>query len=329
MKYFGLIAALIISIAVAITIGPADISLAQIWAILSNKIGFTSTELTPTLEAIIWQGRLPRVLAAGAVGGGLAIAGVVMQSLTRNPLADPYLLGVSSGAGVGAVLVLVAGVPMLLVPGAFIGALSALVLALLIATTGRTLSPARAVLAGLAVAQLAAALTSLLIFWKSSGDSYREILSWLMGSLASARWSDAGIATSATVIIGLVIWLHASQLDAFAFGDDAAASLGVSVNQIRWLLFVAVALLTGALVAVSGAIGFVGLVLPHTVRFITGSRHQLLLPAAALSGAIFLIWADTLARTAFDPRELPVGAVTAIVGVPVFIFLLRRRKSWS
>jgi iron complex transport system permease protein len=253
-----------------------------------------------------------------------------MQSLTRNPLADPYLLGLSSGASLGAVAVLVLGVSLLLPVAAFAGALLALAATLTLARTGGTLSPGRAVLAGLAVSQLAAAGTSFVIFWSSTGDSYREILAWLMGSLGGTTWLSVAISGIALLLVGAVLIAASGQLDAFAFGDTAAAALGVGVDRTRWTLMTAVALLVGALVAVSGAIGFVGLVLPHAVRSLTGPAHRRLLPVAALAGGTLLVWADTLARTLFAPRELPVGIVTALVGVPVFVALLRRRgSSWT
>jgi iron complex transport system permease protein len=254
-----------------------------------------------------------------------------MQSLTRNSLADPYLLGLSSGASLGAVAVLVVGVGLLLPVAAFAGALLALVATLGLARTRGILTPGRAVLAGLAISQLFAAATSFVIFWTATGDSYREILSWLMGSLAGATWPSVAISGVALLGVGAVLTASAGRLDAFAFGDTAAAALGVDVARTRWTLLTLVALLTGAMVAVSGAIGFVGLVLPHAVSALTGPGHRRLLPVAALSGAVFLVWADTAARTVFAPRELPVGIITALIGVPVFAALLRRGRgaAWS
>ena len=250
-----------------------------------------------------------------------------MQSVTRNPLADPYLLGLSSGASLGAVAVLILGVGFALPVAAFAGALLALIATLSIARVGGTISPGRAVLAGLAIAQLAAAGTSFVIFWSAKGDSYREILNWLLGSVAGASWSSVAISVGALVVVGTGILLSGSRLDAFAFGDTAAASLGINVNATRWVLLTAVALLTGAMVSVSGAIGFVGLILPHVVRALTGPGHRRLLPLVVVAGAVFLVVADTLARTVFDPRELPVGIVTAFIGVPVFIALIKRKRS--
>ena len=321
---------LVASVLVAVTIGPSGLSLSEVARSLDSHLGLGVGPPPPLHDAIVWQLRLPRVLTAAGVGAGLALAGAVMQSLTRNPLADPYLLGLSSGASLGAVAVLVVGVGLLLPVAAFAGALAALAATFALARTGGSLSPGRAVLAGLAVSQLAAAGTSFVIFWSSTGDSYREILAWLMGSVAGATWSSVAVAGGTLVVIGTALVLAGGRLDAFTFGDTAAAALGVGVDRTRWTLLTAVALLVGALVAVSGAIGFVGLVLPHAVRSLTGPAHRRLLPVAALAGGTLLVWADTAARTVFAPRELPVGIVTALVGVPVFAVLLRRRgASWT
>ncbi len=277
-------------------------------------------------EAIVWQGRAPRVVTAVAVGGGLAIAGVVMQALTHNPLADPYLLGVSSGASVGAVGALALGVATLWVlpVAAFAGALAAL--ATTLAVAGRGASPVRIILAGVAVGYLGSALVSLLVFSSARGDAFREILSWLLGSLASARWWEAGVAATATLAATALVLGRARTLDALLLGDDAAVALGVDVRRERPWQMAAVAVLTGALVAVSGAIGFVGLVIPHAARLLVGPRHRVLLPAAALAGGFFLLLADTAARTVFDPLELPVGIVTALAGGPAFALLVRRAR---
>ncbi|MFH5822457.1 putative F420-0 ABC transporter permease subunit [Georgenia sp. AZ-5] len=329
----ALLALLVAAAGWALTLGQADITVAQVWtsawshACAALGVGSCPADpLTTIQDAIIWQGRAPRVVAAAAVGAGLALAGAVMQALTRNPLADPYLLGVSSGASVGAVLVLVLGLTAALPAAAFVGAMAALVLTLALAT-GRdgSLSPVRAVLAGVAVAQAGSAIVSFVIFWSASGDSYREVLSWLMGSLGGATWSDAAVAGGATAVVGAFLALQGRTLDAFTFGDVSAASLGVHVTRSRWVLLCAAALLTGLLVSVAGSIGFVGLVMPHAVRFLVGPRHHRLLPVAALAGATFLLAADTAARSLFEPRELPVGILTAAIGAPVFAVLLRRR----
>jgi iron complex transport system permease protein len=319
--------ALVASLVLAVTFGPAEISFGEVWASIGGHLGIGDSPLSRLRDGIVWELRLPRVLTAACVGAGLAVCGAVMQALTRNPLADPYLLGLSSGASLGAVAVLLLGVSVLLPVAAFLGALAALVLTLLLASAMGRITPTRTVLAGLAVSSLASAITSFVIFWSATGDSYREILSWLLGSLSGARWPAVAIAGAAVLLVGLPLLAGGRVLDAFAFGDTSAAALGIDVQRTRWLMLGATALLTGALVAVSGSIGFVGLILPHAVRLVFGPGHRALLPLSALFGAVFLVWADTLARTLFDPRELPVGIVTAMVGAPVFAALLLRRRS--
>jgi iron complex transport system permease protein len=203
----------------------------------------------------------------------------------------------------------------------------ALAVALGLAGALGQVTPTRTVLAGLAISQLCAAAVSFVIFWSVKGDAFREVMSWLMGSVGSATWVSVAVTGAATLVLGTGLMLCGSILDAFTFGESAAATLGVDVQRVRWGLLVAVALLTGALVSQSGSVGFVGLILPHAVRLVTGARHRLLLPLSALAGASFLVWADTLGRTLFTPRELPVGIVTAAVGAPVFAFLLWKGRA--
>ncbi|WP_354043538.1 iron chelate uptake ABC transporter family permease subunit [Devosia sp. UYZn731] len=327
MAYAGLWALLLASAAVAMTLGPAHISVGEVWGTVLHHLGLLpDIPVSRLRDAIVWELRLPRVLAALGVGAGLALAGTVMQVLTRNPLADPYLLGLSSGAAFGAVVFLLAGAALLMPLGAFLGSLTALGLALLIARLLGGATPSRAILAGICIAALASASTSLLIFWSATGDSYREILSWLIGSLSGSNWSDVLLVGLGLVLCAPIILFSGRGLDAFAFGDAAAASLGIDIVRLRWTLLAATALLTGVMVAVGGAIGFVGLVVPHAVRLAVGSRHRVLLPMSMLVGAVFMLWTDTAARSLFDPRELPVGIVTALVGAPVFLLILLRYR---
>ncbi|WP_309074669.1 putative F420-0 ABC transporter permease subunit [Paenarthrobacter sp.] len=322
-----LLAILLLSLAAAAAVGPTYISPAEVLAAVAEKFGAAGPDPSKQVQnAIIWELRLPRVVTAAVVGAGLAVGGVVMQGLTRNPLADPYLLGVSSGASLAAVSVLLLGVALLLPLAAFAGALAAMAIALGLASSFGRLSTTRTVLAGLAVSSLASSLTSFVIFWTAQGDSYREVLSWLMGSLSGSTWSSVGIAIVGFLLAGVPILLTGRMLDAFAFGDSAASSLGLNPTRIRWAMMGAVALLTGCMVAVSGALGFVGLVIPHVVRLLAGAGHRTVLPLSAFTGAIFLIWADTVARSVLSPREIPVGVITALVGAPAFAFLIWRQK---
>jgi iron complex transport system permease protein len=327
LAYAGLIVLVLASAVLAITFGPADLAPGEVWSTVLHHFGLVADRPVSVLrDAIVWELRLPRVLAALGVGAGLALAGTVMQVLTRNPLADPYLLGLSSGAALGAVIFLLAGAALLMPLGAFIGSLAALGLALLIAQLLGGATPSRAILAGICIAALASAATSLVIFWSATGDSYREILSWLMGSLSGTIWSDAALVGIALLICAPIILMSGRGLDAFAFGDASAASLGIDVGRLRWVLLGATALLTGVMVAIGGAIGFVGLVVPHAVRLAVGSRHRVLLPMSMLVGSIFMLWTDTAARTLFEPRELPVGIVTALIGAPIFLMILLRYR---
>lgn len=326
-----LLAALAASVLAAVSFGPAGLPPSQVLGSVLQHLGLRpelsgTAALTPIQDAIVWELRLPRLLTAALVGAGLAVSGAVMQALTRNPLADPYLLGLSSGASLGAVAVLLLGAAVLLPVAAYAGAMAAMVLTLGLASALGVITPTRTVLAGLAVSALAAALTSFIIFFSAQGDSYREVLSWMMGSLSSATWSSVAVAGTAFAAAGLPVLLAGRVLDGFAFGDTAAAVLGLNVSAVRWLLLGGTAVLTGAMVSVSGSIGFVGLVLPHAVRLLTGARHRALLPLSALAGAVFMVWADTLARTLFDPREIPVGIITALLGAPVFMAMLWRRR---
>ena len=329
-----LTALLLGSVVVAVGIGSVHVPAGDVIEVIRGRLGLPAEGVTVIDDRIVWQLRMPRVVGAAATGAGLAIAGAVLQSLTRNDLADPYLLGVSGGATVGAVSVIVLGVSVAglvggaaLGAGAFVGALVALALVLMLAT-GRAgdLPPARTVLAGVAIGQLCAAYTSFVVMISGDHDSARRVLAWTMGSLAGVRWQSATIllVVALGALVGIIA--YAADLDAFAFGDASASSLGVSIQRVRWLLMVGTALLTACLVAYTGAIGFVGLVVPHVVRLVAGPLHRRLLPLSALAGAVLLIWADTAARSLLDGQEVPIGVVTAVFGAPLFAFLLRRES---
>ncbi|WP_433532890.1 FecCD family ABC transporter permease [Micromonospora sp. CA-263727] len=318
-----------LSIAAAVTVGSADLPVGSVLRAVGGHLGLPVRPLSPLMDSIVWDLRLPRVLLAALVGAGLAVCGAVLQALTRNPLADPFLLGVSAGASTGAVLVLVLGIsagagPVGLTTGAFAGSIAAFAAVLLLAGR-RAGEPTRIVLAGVAVSQLFGAVTSLIVISDAHTQDTRSVTFWLLGSLTAASWPAVALSAVVSGSGLLICWAGATALDAFAFGADTARSLGFSPERTRLLLFAVTALMAATLVAASGAIGFVGLTVPHTVRFVIGSRHRTLLPASAAAGAIFLVWADTAARTVFSPQELPVGVLTALLGVPVFALVMRRR----
>ncbi|WSQ15406.1 iron chelate uptake ABC transporter family permease subunit [Streptomyces sp. NBC_01231] len=316
------------SLAVAITIGPADIGVGDVWSAVAAHLGGGPSQLSPIRDGIVWNLRLPRTLLAAVCGAGLAVCGAVMQSLLRNPLADPFVLGVSSGASTGAVVVVVLGAgggALSVSGGAFVGAVCSFALVLLLShSLGATTD--RVVLAGVAAMQLFSALTSFVVLTAADAQTTQGVLFWLLGSLGGAGWNDVWLCLAALAIALVVCLGSARTLDAFAFGQDAAASLGVSVARTRLVLLCVTALLTAALVSSAGAIGFVGLVLPHAARALTGPGHTRLLPVTALAGAVFLVWVDTLARTVLDPQEIPVGVVTSLIGVPAFVLVLYRTR---
>ncbi|MEV3987765.1 iron chelate uptake ABC transporter family permease subunit [Streptomyces sp. NPDC049837] len=322
------LAALAASVALAITIGPADIVVADVWSVVASHLGGDASGLTPIRDGIVWNLRLPRTLLAAVCGAGLALCGAVMQSLLRNPLADPFVLGVSSGASTGAVVVVVLGAgggALSVSGGAFVGAVCSFAAMLLLShTLGGTTD--RVVLSGVAAMQLFSALTSFVVVTSADAETTRGVLFWLLGSLSGAGWTDVWLCLAALALTLAVCLAHGRTLDAFAFGQDAAATLGVNVGRARLVLLCVTALLTAALVSSAGAIGFVGLVLPHAARALVGPGHARLLPAAALGGAVFLVWIDTLARTVIEPQEVPVGVVTSLVGVPAFVLVLYRTR---
>nr|WP_246241939.1 iron chelate uptake ABC transporter family permease subunit [Flexivirga aerilata] len=314
--------------------GPVHVPAGQVLEVVARRMQLIGgAGVTPMDDEIVWQLRLPRIVAAMAVGAALAQCGCVLQSLTRNDLADPYLFGVSSGAAVGAVSALILGWTLPGIPSrygvagtAFVGALVALVLVLALAT-GRSgqLPPGRTILAGVAVGQLCSAATSFIVIVLGPRDGARAVLDWTLGSFAGVRGGDAVFLVALLVAAMIGLGLCAPALDAFAFGEVSARSLGVNVTTIRWILLTGTALMTAATVAVVGPIGFVGLVVPHVVRLVTGPGHRILLPASAICGALLMLWSDTAARTLGGGSEIPIGVVTAAVGTPVLIVLLRRQ----
>ncbi|MFI1966329.1 FecCD family ABC transporter permease [Streptomyces pathocidini] len=327
----ALLAALLVSAVVAIGLGSAVVTPGEtaryLWAALSGG-RIAADEVTA--YQIVWQIRTPRVLLAALVGAGLSAIGVAIQAMVRNALADPFVLGVSSGASVGAVGVTVTGGLAALgihavSAGAFLGALAASLL-VYAASAGRgALSPLRLVLTGVAMSLGFQALMSVIIYLAPDSEATSMVLYWTMGSFGAATWG-ALPAVAAAVLLGLaVLHRYSRALDVLALGDETAASLGVSPDRHRKGLLVLVSLVTGVMVAVSGAIAFVGLVMPHLVRMVAGATHARVLAVAPLTGAVFMVWVDLASRTLVAPRELPLGAITALVGVPVFIALMRRK----
>ena len=284
----------------------------------------------PTADAIIWSVRVPRVLMGAAVGACLAISGAALQAMVRNLLADPYILGVSGGASTGAAAAILFGVGAALGEYAqsvlaFVGALAAALLVFVIARSNGRVTSLRLLLSGVAVGYALSALTSLLIFSSDSAEGSRSVMFWMLGSLSLGQWNAfLAIALLAAGLGTAVLIARAPVLDALAAGDGIAHGLGISPDRARIGFLVVVSLCTAAAVAGAGAIGFVGLVIPHLARRLVSSRHRVAIPAGALLGAGFLVWADVVARLVMAPRELPIGVITAAIGAPFLLILIRK-----
>jgi iron complex transport system permease protein len=325
----GLCVLLLFVIVVALAIGSTDISLIDTCKILLNKLPFVHFDATYPLssEIIIFSIRLPRILLAGLVGAALAVAGTVYQAVFRNPMADPYLIGVAQGACLGAILGFMlptmwqaASVPVL----AFIGAILAVILVYLIARVGKTLPTTTLILAGVALGTFFLSMSSYLMI--VSGDKLHGILSWILGSFTTSNWQQFFIAFPYIIIGIAVIWLYARPLNIMQLDEEQAQQLGINVERTKLILIGAATLITAAAVAFCGAIGFVGIIIPHAMRLIWGPDHRFLLPLSTFAGASFMIIADTLARTVMSPTEIPIGVITALVGTPFFLYLLRQTK---
>jgi iron complex transport system permease protein len=308
--------------------GPAPIGMAAVFKGILAAVCFPglSDPLTGEERTILFSIRLPRIILAGLVGAALSCAGAVFQALLRNPLADPYVLGVSGGAAVGAIVAIVIGLGSLPfgIPGmAFAGGLLAMLLVWGLAGAAGERRTDRTLLAGIVVNAFFSALIMFLVSI-TSGEQIHSVIFWLMGDLAMAGGNDILLAALFLVAGFAVMVLHARDLNVLLTGEETALQLGIPVKRTRMLLLVAASLVTGAAVSVSGIIGFVGLMVPHMVRMLFGSDHRLLLPASLLFGGAFLMAADTIARIALAPAELPVGVITALCGAPYFAYLMKR-----
>ncbi|MFD2638015.1 FecCD family ABC transporter permease [Piscibacillus salipiscarius] len=318
----------------SVTLGAANITWQLVWQIiLSNIPGFDQligeTWDTST-ETIVWNIRLPRVLLGAAVGAALALAGAIYQGVLRNPLADPFILGVSSGASFGAALVIVFGLQTLwlgqftLPAVAFLFGFVSLLVVYFLSRVNQKVRLETIILAGVVVQSFVGACLSLVL--ALSNEQLQTIVFWMMGSLALTDWSYNQIIFPIILVVSVVSLFFIKELNMLGLGEEAAHHSGVSVQRTRFLLLILASIVTGAAVSVSGAIGFVGLVVPHIIRLMFGADYRVILPLSIIGGAIFLVGADAVARTILAPRELPLGVITAFLGAPFFGYLLRRAK---
>jgi iron complex transport system permease protein len=326
--YIGLLLTgiLVIVALISLSVGPAKISLKDILALL---IGYTSIDQTAWM--ILFKIRLPRILLAGLVGFTLSLGGVVFQALLRNPLAEPFILGISSGAAVGAIIGIffgcgfAFGVPLL----SFMGALFTILLVMGISSRHGGLESSTLLLTGVIINAFFTAV--IMFFITTTSDSrLHSMLFWLYGDLSQSKYVQLSISLPCILIVSGIIYIFSRHLNLIVGGEESALQMGVQVELLKWISFLGISLITGIVVSFSGIIGFVGLIVPHLMRMILGPDHRLLIPASALGGAVFLIVADTVARTIISPSELPVGVITAFLGAPFFIYLLKSRGSrWT
>ena len=327
--FLGLVlVGLCFAVAMATAIGDYRIGIPTVFRAVGNGLGLSAGEVPPIEQSIVWDLRLSRALVAALAGAGLALCGAILQALLRNALAEPFVLGVSAGASTGAVCVIVLGIGaggISLSLGAFAGAFAAFLLVAIL-SNGATSGPNHTILAGVAASQLFNALTSYIVTTSGNAQQARDVMFWLLGSFGGVRWPDAQLLVL-VVAAGMAICLWMSRaLDAFTFGDEDAAALGVPVGRVRLLLFGVTAMMTATIVSMVGAIGFVGLIVPHAARYVVGPMHMRLLPACAAVGAVFMVLADIASRVLVAQQTIPIGVVTALVGVPLFAIILYRSR---
>jgi cobalamin transport system permease protein len=316
----------------AVLVGPVRLAPGAVLAELAGRLPLVDTDsgLTAPEAAILWQLRLPRVVLGGLVGAMLAVAGAAYQGVFRNPLADPYLLGAAAGAGLGATLAIAYGPdtsawPVDLLPvAAFAGAVTGVVAAYALGRSGGARTTATLILSGVAVAAFLTAIQTYV--QQQESETLREVYGWILGRLTTAGWREVALVAPYALVSTVAILLHGRLLDVLAVGDDEAASLGVRAARVRLVVVAAATLATAAAVAVSGLIGFVGIIVPHTIRLVAGTGYRVLLPLSLVAGAAFLVLADLAARSLIAPAELPIGVVTALVGAPFFALVLRTTR---
>lgn len=332
-----LLAAVVVSVVISLSIGQVNIPFQQSFQILIHQLtGYQIRDAGEQLNGmyvdIIWQIRFPRVLLAMITGAGLALCGAVMQASVQNPLADPYILGISSGGVLGATFSIMLGFGARGILGelgvaswAFIGALIAAALVLALASIGGKTSSVKLVLAGTVINAICSASSNFIIYFAKNSEGIRSVSFWTMGSLASAEW-DTLPPVTAVVIMAAAFFLSQSRvMNTMLMGEEAAITLGVNLNFYRRLYMVISSVVTGVLVSTCGIIGFVGLIIPHIVRGVVGADHKRLVPAAILTGSLFMMWTDVFARTVIPNGELPIGIVTSLLGAPVFMYMLIKK----
>ncbi|WEV45851.1 iron ABC transporter permease [Streptococcaceae bacterium ESL0687] len=325
-----------VSVIISVSNGQADISFWDVGRILVNKMSQGAigdlTDLPASSVNIIWFIRMPRILLAIFVGLGLALCGAVMQAVVQNPLADPYILGISSGSSLGATFAILIGFgsgsilsQFGLGFGAFVGAMIATLSVLLLSNIGGRMTSVKLILSGSVISSLFGSISNLIVYMAGNSEGIKTIQFWLMGSLASATWSKLGMVIIPVLLVFTFFLTQSRILNVMLLGDEAAITLGVSLGKYRRIYMVLTSLVTGLIVANSGMIGFVGLIVPHIVRGLFGSDHKIILSMTAVCGALFMVWADLISRILIKGVELPIGIITAMIGAPLFIYIIVKK----
>ena len=330
----GLVTLLVFSILASITFGNADISIDEVYSVIAYEV-FHIDRFKAFAEGaihdVVWIIRFPRVLLALAVGTGLSVCGVVMQAVVKNPLAEPYVLGISSGASMGATLAILFGLGRMFGSNsvgimAFLGAMLTSFLVLFISNMGGSSNAGRLILTGMAVSAVCSAFSNFTIYMVNNKEATSEIMFWTMGSLAGAKWNNVVVILPIMLAGTLIFLSQFRNLNLMLLGDETSITLGTNLHKVRGMYMILSSLMVGFAVYSAGTIGFLGLVIPHAVRMFFGTDHKRLIPLSALVGGIFLIWADVLCRTILKSSELPIGILVSIIGAPCFIYLLLRRS---
>ncbi|GEB32229.1 FecCD family ABC transporter permease [Brevibacillus parabrevis] len=334
----ALLVAVGVSIVSSVSIGQVSIPFEQsFWILLEQITGLETGQISADASGmffdVIWEIRFPRVLLAMVAGAGLALCGTVMQASVQNPLADPFILGISSGASLGATFSILLGFGLGGIIGelgvaswAFLGALTAAVLVLGLASIGGKTSSVKLILAGTVINALCGAFSNFIIYFAKNAEGIRSISFWTMGSLAAAEWGTLSLITAVVLAAALFFLFQFRVMNTMLMGEETAVTLGINLNHYRRLYMVISSVVTGVLVCTCGIIGFVGLIVPHLVRSVVGSNHKRLVPVAILFGSLFMIWTDVFARTVIPNGELPIGIVTSLLGAPVFMYMLIKKS---
>lgn len=331
--FISLLILLILSIGLAVSFGSMDLPVKDVYKVIISKLFNVKFEIDYSelpIHDVVWLIRLPRLLLACAVGMGLSLSGVVMQAVIKNPLADPYILGISSGAYLGAVIAIILGVGKFLGDNyigasAFIGAFLVSLLVLGVSNIGGRSNSMKLLLSGMAISAACSAVSNFIVYTSNDKDALRSVSYWMMGSFGGAKWSSLKV-IYILIISGIVFFISQYRiLDLMLLGDDVAITLGTDLNKYRTKFLLVVSLIVGFIVYSSGMIGFVGLLVPHFVRIIVGTSHKALIPISALVGGIFLIWADVFARTIIPHTDIPIGILISMIGSPIFIYLLVKK----